>query len=488
MKKIVLFIVFIAMTISVFGQIEIYQSEEVKKSVIKNWNEDKEDILQILKENTKYPITELKLERTGTLLNKKYEYEEIRQSLKGLKYIDKNLEDVYLYKRNYYLYAVQQIYKNLYLIGDTLFSSNDSKDPIIVLSQISNDTITVDKLPTGTYFNVENIIVTQEEKDLLYHSFANLKFKEQKLIINESKSYKLKRKMGGEFIWNRLYDYDLGFIYVLKNNGNTYYITAGNENPNFEVAKVANISNFVSLKSYNSLKDMFLGKELTTFYDYFKSDNRGRYDYLGEPAEFCKVKRITVKENQFVFELRTNKNEELFWILNSAYEKELIKFWQINSWMGSIERLKKEEGNIEGYLGGYDEFCKDKKTTVLKFNEYNSVSELIDKSYADSIIKEWENVVQNKIIELKRENEEYRENIIKKHGVTYGNLILDNKISIGMTQEMCIEAYGSPRSKNKSTTSLGVVEIWTYKKYDWDNDDKYIYVTFVNDKITEIYE
>ncbi len=470
MKKIALTIVLIAIVMSTFAQIDMYVPEVVKETK-KTWQDEKNEIIHILKENTKYPIVKLKHEENGTW---RYAYKD------KIKLIKKN-------------------YKNLYLIGDTLFSSDNSNEPILTLSCISNDTITVCQLPNRKYFHVEDIIVTQQEKDLLFNYFTKSKFLEQKLKLGDTNYYKLKRKMEGEFIWNHLY-INSDIIYVLKIDGRKYYIRGekieSNLFPNIRYYgepikfEAANISNFVSLKSYNLLKEMYVGKEITSFNEYFNIDGFRNYDYLEKPKSVWNVQKISVKGNKFVLEF-TSKEENESMIIESCEERKLCHEFTKDMMM-SIENSKKKENNFEGYIGEYNSFCDGIKTNVIWSPVYKNGNRywraLVCKSYADSIIKEWENVVQDKIIELKRENEEYRENIIKKHGVTYGNLILDNKISIGMTQEMCIEAYGSPRLKNTSTTSLGVVEIWTYKKYGWGNDDKYIYVTFVNDKITEIYE
>lgn len=52
--------------------------------------------------------------------------------------------------------------------------------------------------------------------------------------------------------------------------------------------------------------------------------------------------------------------------------------------------------------------------------------------------------------------------LAKKHGASNANLILQGKIRIGMTKDMCIDAWGNPSDINKTTGSFGVHEQWVY--------------------------
>lgn len=52
--------------------------------------------------------------------------------------------------------------------------------------------------------------------------------------------------------------------------------------------------------------------------------------------------------------------------------------------------------------------------------------------------------------------------MIRKYGRTNGNLIIQGKVKLGFTKEMCREAWGSPSDINKSSGSWGVHEQWVY--------------------------
>ncbi len=71
-----------------------------------------------------------------------------------------------------------------------------------------------------------------------------------------------------------------------------------------------------------------------------------------------------------------------------------------------------------------------------------------------------------------------RENLIKKYGEKQAAMILEGHVAIGMTKEMCIDAWGRPRDVNTTTGSFGVHEQWVY------NMKSYLY--FENGLLTTI--
>lgn len=84
---------------------------------------------------------------------------------------------------------------------------------------------------------------------------------------------------------------------------------------------------------------------------------------------------------------------------------------------------------------------------------------------------EYEKLVEKKLI---RKN-----NLIKRFGTNNANLILDGEIRIGMTKEMCREAWGTPDEINTTYSSYGNLEQWIY-------GNSYVY--FRENKITTIQE
>lgn len=52
--------------------------------------------------------------------------------------------------------------------------------------------------------------------------------------------------------------------------------------------------------------------------------------------------------------------------------------------------------------------------------------------------------------------------LIKKYGKRNALLILDEKVEIGFTKQMCIEAWGEPQDINRTITRNRVHEQWVY--------------------------
>lgn len=93
--------------------------------------------------------------------------------------------------------------------------------------------------------------------------------------------------------------------------------------------------------------------------------------------------------------------------------------------------------------------------------------------------KEAERIAEeNRIAEEQRQKAERKARLTKKYGKTYADLILQGKVRIGMTAEMCREAWGVPDDINRSSGSWGVHEQWCY---DWGG---YLYME--NGKLTSI--
>lgn len=85
---------------------------------------------------------------------------------------------------------------------------------------------------------------------------------------------------------------------------------------------------------------------------------------------------------------------------------------------------------------------------------------------------------EKRIAEEQRQKAERKARLTKKYGKTYADLILQGKVRIGMTAEMCREAWGTPDDINRSSGSWGVHEQWCY---DWGG---YLYME--NGKLTSI--
>lgn len=63
---------------------------------------------------------------------------------------------------------------------------------------------------------------------------------------------------------------------------------------------------------------------------------------------------------------------------------------------------------------------------------------------------------------IEREEKEYEKKIIKRFGITNAKLILDGRVKIGFTKDMCVESWGEPDMINTTITRTKKWEQWVY--------------------------
>lgn len=135
------------------------------------------------------------------------------------------------------------------------------------------------------------------------------------------------------------------------------------------------------------------------------------------------------------------------------------------------------------------EDIKTGKPIVLSLNEFWECVDVTieDKSYDLALVVKNQKG-ETSFIEVhslgKQENGTYivyeklvYDDYVKKFGITNMNKIMQRKVSIGMTKEMCRASWGEPNDINKTTGNFGVHEQWVYK-------NGYLY--FENGKLTNI--
>jgi hypothetical protein len=64
--------------------------------------------------------------------------------------------------------------------------------------------------------------------------------------------------------------------------------------------------------------------------------------------------------------------------------------------------------------------------------------------------------------EQAKQDKERRESLVKRYGQKKADLILQGKVEVGFTKEMCKEAWGNPKSKNTTENRSGIHEQWVY--------------------------
>ena len=102
---------------------------------------------------------------------------------------------------------------------------------------------------------------------------------------------------------------------------------------------------------------------------------------------------------------------------------------------------------------------------IASRQEIESVRQRFSEAY-NRVKTEDERERQQKQQEMEKrmanEKQQRRADLIANYGEEFGNMIADKKIVLGMTKDMCYEAWGNPQDKYNTTTSLGNTSVWVY--------------------------
>jgi hypothetical protein len=64
--------------------------------------------------------------------------------------------------------------------------------------------------------------------------------------------------------------------------------------------------------------------------------------------------------------------------------------------------------------------------------------------------------------EKERKRQAEKQSLIAKYGAKFGALVFEHKVTLGMTKEMCLKAWGKPRNKVIRRVRFGTQEVWFY--------------------------
>jgi len=131
-----------------------------------------------------------------------------------------------------------------------------------------------------------------------------------------------------------------------------------------------------------------------------------------------------------------------------------------------------------------DEIAVSKLWGPLKAGEVFNSSEKGSFKRLDAVINDYKEAKQEQLQQIKQEIaiEQVRQNeintIIKKYGKNFGEKIVRGEVEIGMTKNMCREAWGEPVRKLETKVTNGTTEKWFYPQA------RFLY--FIGDKLNSL--
>ncbi len=260
--------------------------------------------------------------------------------------------------------------------------------------------------------------------------------------------------------------------------------------------KISKVSGYIETKSgnYFVLENKY-GKI------YFKDDNVGYRDFIYDWS-MCDSLKAWLNENCNYRDVRPYKGAEpkfikIEWIsiepnmdespgvsYNCEYKSSYISneiVLTTKETMASNSLKDLEMTSLEGKLNALNKYLDEK--------EEQARIEAKKKRVADSLnairrVEESQRLTEE-LQKLEKEKAEMEAANIRKYGKTYGKLINEGRVRIGMTKEMCRAAWGIPDDINRMTSIYGgVQEQWVYKIGEFKSN----YLYFDNGKLTTIQE
>lgn len=172
------------------------------------------------------------------------------------------------------------------------------------------------------------------------------------------------------------------------------------------------------------------------------------------------VKDIVMKDKDFYAILEGEKTGSfalsLKFILDVQNRNDLDYTW----WNNNLENGNWDKRDIPCFFCA-PENRDDYYTIVIKDDDLKTLDRRA-KIAAAIQEKEWKQKELQEKQENARREAALKQQMIAKYGSKYGELVGKKQVAIGMSKEMCRDAWGRPLNKYTTTTRFGESEVWCY--------------------------
>lgn len=326
--------------------------------------------------------------------------------------------------------------------------------------------------------NEKDVKSTQTDEDIIYDSLKNFEVHQysksykssykhligQKIyVVNNSDLSQLKRYYWSKTdITNRGWNVEGHFMTIIdgkryQNNSkwkNAFDIAFQDDSDSivycYEKDRCSNINNYmVIVGHYEKVKQLFENKELV----FVKDDDKETYYYQNGIFDFDTRKRIDAIKKGTLFSCKgISIDDQKGDIMDAGnpYKNiaDRVVILLYNNELGNCFCYATSQDMINGKAN--NEFILGKflyPEEYAKMQKNNAISE-----------KQKKKTEQDK----DQREQQHIQALVDKYGQSNVNLARQGKVKIGWNKELCIEAWGKPRSVNKTTTAYGVHEQWVY--------------------------
>lgn len=350
-------------------------------------------------------------------------------------------------------------------------------------------------------------------KNTLYDGYSD--FKKEKVLNDYKKyiGYNLYLTNSKVDIYNYIFDNQLKSI--LNKNGDSIFTYLTNPIKVEKVEKVISDENHLYNKNYRienifytveQLEKIFPKHEKTPELKYFETDDYNNLNYIilqiksldDNKVYYLKQSLKDYKSDNskdFIFEpfynfVKNNyDNEKFIFTSNPSYRTykdiytdKVINIERNSIWNSEVAVInsyrlknkweetnypfkiyilfKNQKGETFVYEGIDNKNFQENPYSFGEFELYNIYLEKVKQKKTALEIKKIKE--QKEKDSIQRAQETRKITILKKYGNSNGNLIISNKVKIGMNTQMCEESWGKPFDKSNIIEGNKNIEIWFY--------------------------
>lgn len=418
------------------------------------------------------------------------------------------------------------------IVGDTLYTNGCQLDNCIKIDNEAKTIVNCSSLPKG-YYQITGMFITQDNgsNELAEEIFGyvnkgySISLKIGSNVISDKAQLCNAISRNGQWLGGSMNHNELKIILernrlenkVLNFNGlKTVYRLENTETPTiyYNTIPAWIEDRFIPVSYFNFITQELKGKDVMMTYSGNKNEGTGFYRNAGAHRELIDVltgQTILQKDTLFrcvdivadakddgsgmkvccvlegkntgkialnVVRLIESKDEDRYDDPNLLnYYKSANGGWTI--WQEAYNQ-KKEGMLIRGrhfdvaHPSGGNKIIGYAYRRIIKVDDLKRIFDDTKKHLANAVDR------QKQVAAKYNAWETYRlYNLSQKYGEKYGSLILDHKIAVGMSPEMCKEAWGYPIKILTGKNEMGNYTEWIY------NYNRY--VCFVNNKVVEIF-
>lgn len=368
-------------------------------------------------------------------------------------------------------------------VGEKFYVYEESKKQFVRINP-ADSTVCITSMPVG-YYEITNVFLTSDRLGECRDEVLKYKINQnERTSIIDRMSFSdpvvisnlISGGLGSDNILSvlaRRTDIILPFYTCKDSNGKLFYISAR------DIKDYVTRFKYIMVSFYENVEKLLKGQKIALF------NNRDYIiDYISnEPIKISLNygKPILKKDlGLFYCQAEINPNVKFLQCKDIVLKEGLI-----------LAIIEYGQGNFAVPIYEIDNWENDSSTPELNVNRFWSSDgmKIVSEQELNNVVSNF-NTVQNKLRasqlnaaqESAQASAQYKQkrlkNLTSKYGAEMASVIAEHKVKIGMTQEMCKEAWGRPYETYTTTTAAGSTQIWIYG-----------YKTrlyFVNDRLNKI--